>query len=138
MIPVSNLRFFLSPWRCQTTLRPIMKTIIYKICPADEWEQAIAAKSYQGSYDDVRDGFIHFSCADQLADTLAKHFAGQTNLVLISLRADNLGEKLKWEASRGGQLFPHLYEALDPSLALKTQAIQLGDNGHILPDLGNA
>ena len=114
-----------------------MKKIIYKICPAPEWAQAIAAKTYQGSRDDIRDGFIHFSCADQLTGTLAKHFAGQSDLVLISLRADDLGEKLKWEALRGGQLFPHLYEALDPSLALKTQAIQLGDNGHILPDLGN-
>ncbi len=112
-----------------------MEKNIYKICPAPEWAAAVDKGRYIGSKDDERDGFIHFSCANQLAGTLAKHFADQEDLVLIHLQADELGEKLKWETSRGGQSFPHLYTTLDTKLAKSAQPIALGTNGHIIPNL---
>jgi len=89
-----------------------MPHLIYKIATREAWEEARAAGRYEGSRDDARDGFIHFSSASQLAGTLAKHFAGQEGLVLVAVGADALGEALKWEPSRGGELFPHLYGSL--------------------------
>jgi uncharacterized protein (DUF952 family) len=85
---------------------------IYKICEPAAWRAAAATGTYQGSAVDARDGFIHFSTAEQLAETAAKHFARQTDLMLIAVDADALGAALKWEPSRGGELFPHLYGAL--------------------------
>ncbi len=76
------------------------------------WQRAEQAGSYAGSAVDARDGFIHFSTATQLAGTVAKHFSGQRELLLVAVDADALGETLKWEPSRGGELFPHLYAAL--------------------------
>jgi len=85
---------------------------IYKICERALWPPAEAAGEFRGSPVDDRDGFIHFSTASQLAETAAKHFAGQSGLMLIAVDADALGGQLKWERSRGGELFPHLYAAL--------------------------
>jgi uncharacterized protein (DUF952 family) len=85
---------------------------IYKICEQAAWRAAAAAGAYPGSAVDARDGFIHFSSAEQLAETAAKYFARQTGLMLIAVDADALGAALKWEPSRGGALFPHLYAAL--------------------------
>ncbi len=87
-------------------------TTIYKICDQQSWRAALAAGQYRGSAVDAHDGFIHFSTAEQLAETAAKHFARQTDLVLIAVDGDALGGALKWEPSRGGALFPHLYAAL--------------------------
>ncbi len=87
-------------------------TTIYKICDQEAWRAALAAGQYRGSEVDERDGFIHFSTAEQLAETVAKHFVGQTNLMLVAVDGDALGAHLKWEPSRGGALFPHLYAAL--------------------------
>jgi uncharacterized protein (DUF952 family) len=95
-----------------------MSVRIYKICPRDAWESALREGVYRGSSDDTRDGFIHFSLADQLVGTAAKHFAGLTDLVLVSFSSEALGDALRFEASRGGALFPHLYGALDTSLAI--------------------
>ena len=86
---------------------------IYKICTSTEWRDAERAGVYRGSAVDHQDGFIHFSTAEQAAETAAKHFAGQRDLVLVTVETDALGEKLKWEPSRGGALFPHLYGDLD-------------------------
>jgi uncharacterized protein (DUF952 family) len=86
-----------------------MTTLIYKIATRAEWDAAQAAARYEGSPDDARDGFIHLSAREQLAGTLAKHFAGLTDLVLIAVDGDRLGEALKWGPSRGGELFPHHY-----------------------------
>ncbi len=86
--------------------------IIYKICERAEWHAAERAGIYCGSDVDMRDGYIHFSTAAQVAETAAKHFAGQTDLALIAVDGDALGPALKWERSRGGALFPHLYAAL--------------------------
>jgi uncharacterized protein (DUF952 family) len=85
---------------------------IYKICEQDAWRAAERAGTYPGSQLDRCDGFIHFSAVDQAAETAAKHFAGQTGLMLIAVDAGALGPALKWETSRGGALFPHLYGAL--------------------------
>jgi uncharacterized protein (DUF952 family) len=87
-------------------------TTIYKICSRSEWRTAEAQGAFLGSAVDRRDGFIHFSSATQLAETAAKHFADQTDLMLIAVDAQALGTALKWERSRNDELFPHLYGAL--------------------------
>jgi uncharacterized protein (DUF952 family) len=87
-------------------------TTIYKICEQALWRAAEAAGRFDGSADDGRDGFIHFSTAAQLAETAQKHFAHQSDLLLIAVDGDALGAALRWEPSRGGDLFPHLYAAL--------------------------
>jgi uncharacterized protein (DUF952 family) len=87
-------------------------TTIYKICDRASWHTAERDRQFRGSEVDARDGFIHFSAAAQLAETAAKHFAKQTGLMLIAVDSDVLGAALKWEPSRGGDLFPHLYAAL--------------------------
>ena len=109
--------------------------IIYKICPAPAWREAERAGAYRGSPDDARDGFIHLSTAAQLPGTLAKHFAGQSDLFLIAVDADALGAALKWESSRGGDLFPHLYGELDPAATDNITTLVLGPDGcHRLPE----
>jgi len=85
---------------------------IYKICERQAWHAAEAGGAFSGSDIDQRDGFIHFSTATQVAETAAKHFAGQSGLVLVAVDGDALGAALKWERSRGNDLFPHLYAAL--------------------------
>jgi uncharacterized protein (DUF952 family) len=90
----------------------MQSTFIYKICSGAEWAAALQAGSYTGSADDARDGFIHFSTAEQVAATAAKYFAGRSDLLLIEVDAEQLGPALRFEPSRGGALFPHLYGAL--------------------------
>ena len=85
---------------------------IYKICERAEWRASEAGGQFRGSAVDERDGFIHFSSAAQLAETAAKHFAHKTDLVLVAVDAAALGDALKWERSRGGDLFPHLHGVL--------------------------
>jgi uncharacterized protein (DUF952 family) len=92
--------------------------LLFKICPAVAWNDAASRGIYQGSADDVRDGYIHLSAAHQLSRTLHDHFAGQTNLVLVAFDAAALGSDLKWEASRTGELFPHFYGTLRSTAAL--------------------
>ncbi|HTP90791.1 MAG TPA: DUF952 domain-containing protein [Xanthobacteraceae bacterium] len=87
-------------------------TTIYKICAKALWGATKATGRFVGTADDERDGFIHFSTAAQLAETAAKHFAGQRDLVLVAVDGAALGSPLKWEPSRGGALFPHLYGVL--------------------------
>ncbi len=86
--------------------------IIYKICERVSWQAAERAGLYRGSDVDARDGFIHFSTGAQVAETAARHFARHIDLMLVAVDGDALGEALKWEPSRGGDLFPHLYAAL--------------------------
>lgn len=113
---------------------PAVRTI-YKICPAPAWREAERAGVYRGSPDDVRDGFIHFSTASQVPGTLAKHFAGQADLFLIAVSTDALGTALRWEPSRGGDLFPHLYGDLDPAAADNIATLAVGADGlHRLPE----
>jgi uncharacterized protein (DUF952 family) len=102
---------------------PAMQDTVYKICGREEWEAAAAAGSYMGNTDDLRDGFIHLSAEDQVAGTLEKHFAGRTDLLLVAIAAAHLGSALRWEPSRGGALFPHLYGALPLSSVVDVSAI---------------
>lgn len=90
-------------------------TTIYKICEQALWRKAEAERRFFGAPADLRDGFIHFSTAAQLAGTATKHFAGASDLVLVAVEAESLGAPLKWETSRGGDLFPHLYAPLSLS-----------------------
>ena len=114
-----------------------MKTI-YKIVPSDLWSDAAAAGIFAGSPADLADGFIHFSTRDQVRATAAKHFAGQTGLLLIAIAVDRLQAPLKWEPSRGGDLFPHLYGALSVEAAIRIDPLPLGADGqHVWPDLGD-
>lgn len=105
---------------------------IYKICPQEAWREAERAGIYRGSGDDQRDGFIHFSAPNQIARTLARHFAGQVDLVLVAVAAEALGDDLKWEAAGDGTLYPHLYIPLDPRHALSVQAIPFDGVRHVL------
>jgi len=111
-----------------------MPTPIYHMCRRDEWDAALASGSYPGSSQDRADGFIHFSTAVQIVASAAKHRAGQDDLVLIEADAEALGAALKWEASRGGALFPHLYEALAVTKVARTAPLRLGADGrHVFP-----
>jgi len=98
-------------------------TTIYKICETAAWRLAEQSGAYRGSEADARDGFIHFSTAAQLAATMAKHFGGQRELVLVAVDAEALGPALKWEPSRGGDLFPHLYAVLPLSTVRWTKPL---------------
>ena len=84
-------------------------TLIYKICPQDLWEEAKARHGFHGAPVDLADGYIHLSTAAQLTETVDKHFAGQEDLHVVAVDLAAHGEAVKWEPSRGGQLFPHLY-----------------------------
>ena len=94
-----------------------------------EWVIAQASGFYAGSRDDLNDGFIHFSAIDQVAARAAKHFAGQDDLVLVSVDAEALGAALKWEAARCGALFPHLYSLLNLAAVIETVPLPLGRDG---------
>ena len=108
---------------------------VYKILSASAFAEAKRTERFTGSADDLRDGFIHLSAAHQLAGTLAKHFAGQPELVLLAVNAERLGVDLKWEPSRDGELFPHLYAPLDLAAVLWSKRLTLGEDGtHILPE----
>ncbi len=110
--------------------------MIYKVCFAEAWRDAQRAGVLRGTADDLRDGYIHLSTADQLAGTLAKHFCGQRDLVLLAVDAAAVGANLRWEAARGGALFPHLYGELDASAVASVHPIWLGHNAqHVLPEL---
>ena len=103
--------------------------LIYKITPESLWASAQAAGVFEGAPVDLADGFIHFSTADQVQETADKHFTGQTGLLLAAFDADALGEALRWEPSRGGQLFPHLHAPLPTSAAAWVKPIALGADG---------
>jgi uncharacterized protein (DUF952 family) len=109
---------------------------IYKIVAAAHWQAAQHDGVFRGSAVDLRDGFIHFSTAEQVEETAAKHFAGQHDLLLESVDADKLGAGLRWEASRGGALFPHLYGELALAAVTKVDPLPLNaDGSHALPRL---
>ena len=107
---------------------------IYKILPASEWRAAQAQGVFKGSGIDLADGYIHFSTGGQAQETARRYFAGLTDLMLLTLEADDLGPSLKWEPSRGGDLFPHLYGDLGLDKVLDARAIALDAAG--IPVLG--
>ena len=104
-------------------------TLIYKIATADQWSAAQAAGRFAGAPIDLADGYIHFSTAEQARETAAKHFAGQVGLVLVALDADAFGDKMVWEPSRGGQLFPHLYRPFLISETLSARPLPVRADG---------
>lgn len=108
---------------------------IYKILADAAYDAAKSEGYFVGTADDLRDGFIHFSAGHQVAETLAKHYPGQEELVLLSVDPDRLGPALKWEESRGGDLFPHLYGPLELNTVVAEAPLELDeDDLHILPD----
>ena len=109
--------------------------LIYKICPARLWREAEAAGRFDGAAIDLTDGFIHFSTGGQLRETAAKHFAGQSDLLLIAVEGDTLGAALRYEPSRGGALFPHLYAPLDPRVVRWVVPLAQGSDGSpVIPE----
>ena len=108
--------------------------LIYKILRAPEWALLQSAGETAGAPVDLADGFVHFSTAEQLAETAARHFAGEDGLTLLAVEAEGLGEALKWEPSRGGALFPHLYRVLRLSDVASVHRMPLIDGTHRLPE----
>jgi uncharacterized protein (DUF952 family) len=110
--------------------------LIYHLCRREEWRAAQSAGAYRGSSQDAADGFIHFSTAAQLPESAAKHRTGQSGLVLVAVQSAALGPALRWEPSRGGALFPHLYGALPLAAVAWTAEVPLGADGrHRFPPL---
>jgi uncharacterized protein (DUF952 family) len=109
-------------------------TIIYKILPETLWQDATTAGVFAGAPVDVADGYIHFSTATQAEETARRHFHGQSGLLLVAFDAGRLGPQLRWEPSRGGALFPHLYAKLDPAQALWVKPLPWNGTHHLFPE----
>ncbi|HEY0213687.1 MAG TPA: DUF952 domain-containing protein [Paenirhodobacter sp.] len=109
--------------------------LIYKIFRRPEWNTLRDAGETLGAPVDVTDGFIHFSTGAQVIETAARHFAAESDLVLVAVDPERLGAALKWEPSRGGALFPHLYRALRMGDVLWDRSLPMGATGHIFPEV---
>jgi len=103
--------------------------IVYKIVTGQQWDEARQAGLFKGAPVDLEDGFIHFSTAEQVLETAAKHFKGQDGLLLVAVEVAALGDALVFEPSRGGKLFPHLYADLPLSAVRSVDAFPLGADG---------
>lgn len=113
-----------------------MARTIYKICPETLWRQAEASGRFDGAPVDVADGFIHFSTAEQARETARKHFSGMAGLLLVAVDAGKLGDALRYEVSRGGALFPHLYGQLPLTAVLSVRPLPLSPEGlHEFPEM---
>ncbi len=109
--------------------------LIFHMCKRSDWQAAQGSGLYQGSGDDLADGFMHFSTAEQLAQSAALHRAGVSDLLLVAVDPDAVGPSLKWESARGGQLFPHLYGGLETAKVNSARELPLGEDGfHVFPD----
>jgi len=106
-----------------------MREVAYKLVDHAEWAAAVAVGAYAGSAVDQADGYIHMSSSDQLAETARRHYAGREDLVLVTVDLRQLDETLKWEASRGGALFPHLYAPLSTAFALEQRRLSVDAEG---------
>jgi len=113
-------------------ITPVM--LIYKIFRAPEWDALREAGETAGAPVDLADGFVHFSTAAQAPGTAARHFAGEDGLMLLAVEAEQLGDALKWEVSRGGALFPHLYRALRLEDVAWARPLPLEDGAHRFPE----
>jgi uncharacterized protein (DUF952 family) len=110
-------------------------SLIFKICPRAEWEKSEHVRAYQGSQKDREDGFLHFSTAEQLVGTLAKYYADADDLLLIAVSSEALGAALKYEVSRNGEPFPHLYGTLSYHCVKWAKDLRRDADGKfILPD----
>jgi uncharacterized protein (DUF952 family) len=111
-------------------------SLIYKIVPRAMWQEALETGVFEGAPIDVQDGFIHFSTAEQLAETARRHFGGQADLLLVAVETATLGDVLVFETSRGGALFPHLYAALPLRAVAWEKPMPLGaDGNHLFPEI---
>jgi uncharacterized protein (DUF952 family) len=110
------------------------RMLIFKIFRRPEWNVLVAEGETRGAPVDLTDGYIHFSTAAQVAETAARHFATESDLVLVAVESERLGTDLRWEPSRGGQLFPHLYRALRKADVVWDKSLPLGASGHIFPE----
>ena len=108
--------------------------LIFKIFRPSEWQTLHEDGVTTGAPIDVTDGYVHFSTSERVVETAEKHFADDGDLWLLALETDALGDSLKWEPSRGGQMFPHLYRALKLSDILWARPFPKGESGHILPN----
>jgi len=110
-------------------------SVIFKVLSADQWKIAQDQGEFHGAAIDLSDGYIHFSTPEQVQETVAKHFAGQADLLLVGVDPSKLGDELKWEPSRGGALFPHLYSTLKLDCVVSVDELRLGEDGsHIFPE----
>ncbi len=107
--------------------------MIFKILPHDEWLRAKADGVFKGSGIDLQDGYIHLSTAEQVKDTARLHFSGKSDLMIFALSADRQGLNLKWEASRGGKLFPHVYGVIKTDDVLWTHPLPWNGHEHVFP-----
>ena len=113
-----------------------MTPLVFKLVDRAAWHDAVPSGSFAGSEVDLRDGFIHFSTAAQVRETAARHFAGQPDLALVAVDTASLGDALRWEPSRGGALFPHLYAPLPFEAVRWVAPLELdGSGSHVFPDL---
>ena len=109
--------------------------LVYKICPRSLWQEAERLGRFTGAPVDRADGFIHFSTAEQAAETAARHFAGQDDLLLVAVEVETLGDALRFEPSRGGALFPHLYGDLPLRAVRSVSDLPLeADGRHVFPE----
>jgi uncharacterized protein (DUF952 family) len=108
--------------------------LIFKIADGADWAIAQKEGRFTGAAIDLADGYIHLSALDQVKETAAKYFAGRDGLVLVAYDSTQFGNELKWEASRGGALFPHVYGPLDPGKAAWVKALRWNGESHDFPD----
>ena len=101
--------------------------VVYKICKRSDWLSGRRAGYLAGSADDRRDGFIHLSTGTQVRETVSRHFAGEDDLVILAIDADRIKADLKWERSRHGMFFPHLYAPLDTNAVISAEPLPLGE-----------
>ncbi|WAC60652.1 DUF952 domain-containing protein [Brevundimonas sp. SL130] len=113
-----------------------MTDTAYKILAAAEWRAALAEGRYEGSAVDLADGYIHMSTGEQLVETARRHYAGRTDLVLLTVDLRRFGDELIWEPSRGGDLFPHLYAPLPAAAVTATRAFAVADDGAMIIEDG--
>jgi len=112
--------------------------LIYHMARDEDWQTLGPTGAYAGGAHDRRDGFIHFSNKDQIVESADKHRAGEEGLLLLAVETDELGDALRWEASRGGALFPHLYGPLPAASVVWTLPLPLDAQGrHIFPELSD-
>lgn len=109
-----------------------MSDLAYKIADAEEWAAARATGAYAGSAVDLADGYIHMSTAAQLAETVRRHYAGRRDLIVARIDLSILGDTLKWEPSRGGDLFPHLYGRLPMTAVTAERAAHAARDGRLM------
>lgn len=103
-----------------TAVTALSPELVYRVLTVDEWQEMLAANEFTGTDSDKHDGFIHLSARAQVADTIATHFVGRSHLVILEIDASSVRHELRWQLSRGGALFPHLYGKLPLSAVLRT------------------